>query len=155
MSDEIVVWNEKYATGIGIIDKQHLQLVKLTNELYRACVARNDTLQKAFKEAMSRMVDYVKFHFTAENKLLEAIEYPDWENHKKMHDTLIKKILDTVNEYNQGKLFVPNNFVRSLVDWVFSHIAFYDKQYSYFAAEKIKSGELTKERLKEIEKSIA
>ena len=155
MTSEIIVWSNKYATGIEIIDHQHKQLVTLTNELYTACLARDDALQTAFKKAMSRMVEYVCFHFNAENKLLSAIDYPDCKNHKKMHDALIQKILDAVKEYNDGKMFVPNNFVRTLVDWVFSHIAFYDKQYSYFAAEKIKSGEMTKEKLKEIEKSIA
>ena len=155
MANEIVIWSDKYATGIEIIDKQHKQLVTLTNELYTACLARDDGLQTAFKKAMSRMVEYVCFHFNMENKLLSAIDYPDCKNHKKMHDTLIQKILDTVKEYNEGKMFVPNNFVRALVDWVFSHIAFYDKQYSYFALEKIKSGALPLEKLKEIEKSIA
>ena len=155
METEIVVWSDKYATGIKVIDKQHMQLVKLTNELYAACLARDDALQSAFKKAMSRMVEYVCFHFDAENKLLNAIGYPDYANHKKMHDTLIKKILDTVKEYNNGKMFVPNNFVRTLVDWVFSHIAFYDKQYSFFAMERVKCRELPLEKLEEIEKSIA
>jgi len=152
---EIISWDAKYATGIDLIDKQHLQLVNLTNELYAACVSRNDSLKTVFKEAMSRMVEYVKFHFNAENMLLSAIEYPDYKNHKKMHDTLIKKILDAVKEYDEGKVFVPNNFVRTLVDWVFSHIAFYDKQYSFFAMERIKSGSLPLAKLKEIEDSIA
>jgi len=155
MDNVIITWDEKYATKIDIIDKQHLKLVNLTNELYSACLARNGELTSAFKNAMSSMVDYVKFHFNAENKLLSAIEYPECKNHKKMHDVLIQKILDAVKEYNDGKVFVPNNFVRTLVDWVFSHIAFYDKQYAFFAAERIKTGALSLDKLKEIEKSIA
>jgi len=155
MTDEIISWDLKYATGINVIDSQHKKLVILTNELYAACLNKDDKLQTAFKTAMSRMVDYVTFHFNAENNLLKAIEYPDWTNHKKMHDALIKKILDTVQDYKDGKKFVPNNFVRTLVDWVFSHIAFYDKQYSLYAMDRIRVGILTKEKLHEIEKSIA
>ena len=154
MTSEIIVWSNKYATGIEIIDHQHKQLVTLTNELYTACLARDDALQSAFKKAMGRMVEYVCFHFNAENKLLSTIDYPDCKNHKKMHDTLIQKILDTVKEYNDGKMFVPNNFVRTLVEWILSHIGFYDRQYAEFAMKSIKSGVLTLAKLKEIEASI-
>jgi len=155
MSNEIIVWDHKYGTGIGLIDIQHRQLVNLANELYAACLTKGDHVETAFKDAMKRMVDYVRFHFDAENKLLTAIKYPDFANHKKMHDTLIKNILDASKDFGEGKKFVPNNFVRTLVDWVFSHIAFYDRQYSLFAAEKLRTGSLTHEKLKEIEKSIA
>jgi len=155
MNNEIIIWETKYETGIGVIDTQHRQLVNLANELYGACLTKGDHVEDAFRVAMKRMVDYVRFHFDAENKLLAAINYPEATNHKKMHDTLVKNIIDASKEYSEGKKFVPNNFVRTLVDWVFSHIAFYDKQYSLFAVEKLRTGSLTHEKLKEIEKSIA
>ena len=154
MAEEIITWDAKYATGINVIDVQHKQLVNLSNELYSACMSKGDELQTVFKASMKRMVDYVHFHFDAESKFLNAINYPDYVNHKKMHDVLIKKILDTVKEYEEGKKFVPNNFVRTLVDWVFSHIAFYDRQYSLYAADKIRTGILSPEVLKKIELSV-
>ena len=154
MAEGIVIWDEKYATGIELIDMQHKQLINLTNNLYVACSARGDNLQTVFKDAMKRMVDYVRFHFEAEVKLLAAIRFPDSVNHQKMHDVLIKDILDAVKDYSEGKKFIPNNFVRTLVQWILSHIAFYDKQYANFAMESIKNGTLTVEKLKEIEASI-
>jgi len=155
MAEEIVVWSAKYATGINVIDVQHRQLVKLANELYAACITKGDELHNVFKASMKRMVDYVHFHFDAESNFLAAVNYPENVNHKNMHDALIKKILDAVKEYNEGKKFVPNNFVRTLVDWVFGHIGFYDKQYSLYVAEKLRTGVLSQEKLKEIEASIA
>ena len=146
--NEIVVWCDKYATGIAQIDEQHHHLVNLTNQLYAACFAKDDVLQTAFKDAMSRMVEYVRFHFDAESKLLHAINYPDYNEHKKMHDTLINKILEAANNYKEGKKFVPNNFVRTLADWVFSHIAVYDKRYSAYTMDRVKNGFLTAEQLK-------
>ena len=149
-NNEIVIWSDKYATGIEQIDVQHRQLVILTNQLYAACFAKDNVLHTAFKEAMGRMVEYVRFHFEDELKLLQAIEYPDYKEHKKMHDTLINKILEAAKSYDEGKKFVPNNFVRTLVDWVFSHIAVYDKRYSAYTMERIKNGLLTPEKLKAI-----
>ena len=153
-SSEIVIWEDKYVTGIELIDNQHHQLVDLTNELYIACLAGEDVLNTVFKDAMSRMVEYVRFHFSAELKLLNAINYPDYQNHKKMHDNLIHDILDAAKDFNDGKKFVPNNFVRTLRDWIFGHIAVYDKIYAAYVADEIRKGVITEKMLKEIEASI-
>jgi hemerythrin len=153
-TSEIVSWSDKYATGIELIDHQHHQLVDLTNELYRACLSGGEERLVVFKEAMKRMVDYVRFHFTAELKLLAAIKYPDYNNHKKMHNDLVEEILAASNKYDDGKKFVPNHFVRTLKDWVFGHIAVYDKIYAAYIEEQINNGQLTKKTIKEISSTI-
>ncbi|MCL2440120.1 MAG: bacteriohemerythrin [Treponema sp.] len=145
---EVVLWDEKYATGIEVIDTQHKQLVELTNQLYVACIAKPDILQTVFKEAMHKMVEYVHFHFDAEIKLLKEINFPQLHEHKKMHDDLIKNILNAAKDYNEGKHFVPNHFVRTLKDWIFSHIAIHDKTYSFFVKEQLHNGKLTEQALK-------
>ena len=140
---EIVEWGPMYVTGIELIDVQHKELVKLTNVLYQACMTRDKFLPVAFKEAMSGMVEYVRFHFSAENELLERIKYPDYHDHKKQHETLVRNILEAAKSYDEGNKFIPNNFVRSLRDWVFGHIAISDKNYSAYVSEQKKKGLLT------------
>jgi hemerythrin len=139
----LVSWSDVYKTGIELIDNQHKELVNLTNELYKACLTGNDTLQTVFLEAMSRMVEYVKFHFSAEVEILERINFPESAEHKRQHNELIKKILETSKEHNEGKKFVPNAFVRTLKDWIVSHIAVYDKNYALFIASQKSKGLLT------------
>ena len=144
---EIVTWGESYATGIELIDYQHKELVKLTNQLYQACLAGNEVVEAVFKAAMSKMVDYVRFHFTAELELLKRIDYPDYNSHKKQHDTLVMNILEASKEYGDGKRFTPNNFVRTLKDWVFGHIAVSDKFYAAYVSEQKDKGLLTDEQI--------
>jgi hemerythrin len=136
----IVNWDDKYNTGIGLIDEQHKALVIIINDLYLACTDGYEDTGVAFKEALKRMVDYVHFHFGAEQKLLEKIKYPMFTEHKKQHDTMVNDILEAAKEYNEGKRFVPNHFVRTLRDWVFSHIALSDTLYAAYIAEKKKDG---------------
>jgi hemerythrin len=140
---DMVVWDEKYATGIELIDSQHKELFSLTNELFRACMSDNETLKGVFTETMGRMVDYVRFHFGAEQVLLQRLKYPDYDGHKKQHDNLIRDILDAVNAYNKGEKFVANQFVRTMRDWILSHIALTDKQYVAFIAAQKKKGLLS------------
>jgi len=137
---DMVVWDEKYATGIQLIDSQHKELFSLTNELFHACLGEDDTLKEVFKETMERMVDYVRFHFGAEQELLQRLKYPDYHEHKKQHDILIRDILEAVNGYKKGEKFVPNQFVRTMRDWILSHIALTDKQYVLYITDQKKKG---------------
>ena len=139
----IITWEEVFVTGIPHIDQQHKELVSLTNELYKACLSGKESVGPAFKEIMSRMVEYVRFHFTAELQLLKRINYPDYNNHKAEHDNLVKQILTAVNEYQSGKKYAPYSFVRTLKDWVFGHIAVTDKLYSAYVAEQKSKGILS------------
>jgi len=149
----IVIWDGKYNTGIELIDGQHYELIILTNKLYNACFEDDDELKTVFKSAMSSLVGYVRFHFDAELRLLNAVNYPDYLSHKKMHEDLVKNILEAVQDYNEGKKFVPNNLVRTLKDWIFSHIAVYDRMYSIYVMNQIKNGALSVKSLKDIEKA--
>jgi hemerythrin len=137
---DIVTWDDKYAIGIQLIDSQHKELFSLTNELFRACLGGDESIKGVFKETMGRMVEYVRFHFGAEQELLQRIKYPDYQEHKKQHDTLVLKILESVKKYNEGEKLVPNQFVRTLRDWILSHIAHYDKLYASYIATCKKQG---------------
>ena len=140
---DLVEWSAKYSTGIAQIDKQHKDLVHLTNELFQACRSTAGELDNAFKDTLRRMVEYVRSHFTQELVLLERIHYPDYHEHKNLHDELIKTILAAVKEHNEGKTFIPNHFVRTLRDWVFGHIAVYDQKYALYIKEQKRKGLLT------------
>jgi len=140
---EIVIWDDKYSTGIELIDEQHKELIVLTNELFQACMAGEGAVQTVFRDAMSRMVDYVQLHFTAEQELLQRIKFPNYAEHKSQHDKLIHEILNAVKSHKEGKKFVPNLFVRTLRDWILGHIAVYDKAYGVYATEQIKKGAIS------------
>jgi hemerythrin len=131
-NEELVIWSDKYATGIQKIDGQHRHLVTLTNNLYKACLQDSKEAETMFKESMSLMVEYVRFHFSDELKILDRVKFPGLQDHKKQHDTLVKNILEAAKDYNEGLRHVPNSFVRALKDWVFGHIAIYDKIYSAY-----------------------
>ena len=142
-SESFIPWNESFSVGIEFIDKQHKHLFALTNQLYQACRAGGDERYTAFKEAMSRVVEYVRFHFTAEQDLLQRVKYPDYAEHKGEHDKLIMQVIDFTKENSENKRFVPNNFVRFLKEWIVGHIGHNDKMYGFYIAEQKKKGLLS------------
>jgi hemerythrin len=139
-NDDMVVWDDKYATGIELIESQHKELFSITNELFRACKSDDEKLKKVFIETMERMVNYVCFHFGAEQQMLQRINYPDYQEHKKQHDKLVRDILEAVKAHNTGDRFIANQFVRTMRDWILSHIAITDRLYATYIANQKKKG---------------
>jgi hemerythrin len=144
---DMVVWDEKYATGIELIDSQHKELFSLTNELFRACMSDDKTLKSVFIETMGRMVEYVRFHFGAEQQILQRINYPDYQEHKRQHDKLVRDILEAVKAHNNGDRLVANQFVRTMRDWILSHIAHTDRLYASYIADQKKKGLLSDKKI--------
>jgi hemerythrin len=60
---------------------------------------------------------------------------------------MVKDILEAAKDYNEGKKFVPNTFVRTLKDWVFGHIALSDKIYAAFVADQKRRGLLSERQI--------
>ena len=139
----LITWTDSLAIGIDLIDEQHKHLVALTNELYQACRLGGEELDSVFKSTMSNMVDYVRFHFTCEQAMLQRVKYPNFVDHKKEHDSLVKTVLESTKNYGDGKKFVPNTFVRFLKDWIVSHIGHCDKMYALYIVDQMKKGLLT------------
>jgi hemerythrin len=142
-NDILVEWDDRYSMNIQFIDDQHKELINLTNALYKGCLGGDETARSYFMETIRGTVDYVKYHFSAEEKMMESIHFPDLVQHKKEHESFVKKILADVERFQGGKKFVPNEFVRYLKDWILTHIAIEDKKYSDYILDLKKKGLLT------------
>ena len=138
----LVEWDDRYSVGIPFIDDQHKELLNQTNALYVECLNGKDAAQAHFEGAILSAVDYVKFHFSAEEKMLERVDFPEIAEHKREHEAFVKKVLEEVKNFETGKQFVPNNFVRFLKAWILTHIAVSDKRYSAYIFELKKQGTL-------------
>lgn len=147
VNHEIVQWGPKYSVGIKFIDNQHMELVNLTNTLYKACLSSEVSTEATFKDAIHRMVEYVTMHFSTENTLMESVGFPNYSEHKKQHESLIKEILSAVKNSQEGNKMVPIYFVRTLREWIFSHIAIYDQIYAQYINAQVKKGLINKAQL--------
>jgi hemerythrin len=136
----LIAWKDAYSVGIPTIDAQHQELINLTDCLNQACISGTETGRVYFKKVMHDLVQYVTFHFSAEEKIMERIGFPGLAEHKKEHEQFVKKVLEEVKNFESGKAIVPNIFVRYLWDWILTHIAKTDQKYGvYIKKTKLKS----------------
>ncbi len=141
---EFIKWNSKFEIGIPVIDAQHKQLVELCNNLYFDIMRTNvdDSVWKsAVEKSLHECVDYVKEHFSNEEKIMQAVSYDGFEAHKKMHESFTWKILGTAATFSSMDVSEAIKFVKFLYDWILEHIAHVDKLYvplvsKYFAEKK-------------------
>jgi hemerythrin len=138
----LIEWDDRYSIGISVIDEQHKELIGITNRLFEGCLEGDAAAEAKFRDTVKEVVEYIKYHFSAEEGILERIDYPGTGMHKREHEWFIKELLAKVHAFQEGKKFVPNLFARYLRDWVLAHIAMSDKSYASYLFSLKQKGKL-------------
>lgn len=130
---DYIKWDPKFEIGIPVIDEQHKKLVELCNNSYQALIKQRtsgSTWEQSLSGTLHECVEYVQTHFKDEEKLMAACGYPGFQEHKKVHESFIKKIIETSHSFQgAGAGNSAFKFVKFLYDWILSHIAHEDKLY--------------------------
>ena len=144
IEETIVKWQNSYSVGIGLIDKQHMKLIELTNKLFSSCMAGKERTKSdsIFLEVIQEIVSYVSYHFSTEEKVMERVNYPEYKAHRYEHTSFAREVLSKIEEFNAGKINTPLSFVYYLRDWVLHHIAVNDKKLGDYLLEIKKKGDL-------------
>lgn len=126
----VLEWGEKYMLGIPAIDEQHKTWLQAINDLHDAM--KTGKGKEKVGELLKFVSDYTTKHFNAEEALMRANKYPDYEAHKKLHEEFVRKIQSVQADYAAGKLTVSIEFSQMLSDWLKKHILETDRQYVPF-----------------------
>ncbi len=129
VSIDEIPWEERYALGIDLIDREHKQILDGINGLIRAMNAGDYAqITSAFESLKVTTLD----HFADEEAYMESIGYPSLASHKKTHENLVNKLLSFVPQVEDRTLDRPMlaSFLRN---WLFTHIMGIDSKYAEHA----------------------
>ena len=132
MKEQVIVlaftWTENLATGNTLIDTQHKQLVKATNDLIDACKSGQGKTQ--LDSTMQFLIDYTHKRFGDEEKLQQQYSYPDYQNHKKLHDAFKSSIEDLAKKLKvEGPTpSLTAKITSAIGEWLVKHILNDDKK---------------------------
>ena len=131
-------FDETLVTGNEMIDDQHKELIGRINQLLESCEDGQGKV-KAVK-MLDYLMEYTDFHFSAEEKLQEEINYPGIQEHKAKHKEF-KQAEEELQEMLQEEEGPTEAFVaqvqRNVVDWLFNHIKGFDRsvaEYKFMAS---------------------
>lgn len=121
-------WNDEYSVGVYQMDNDHKKLFSIVNKLHEAM--KDGIAEAAVAGIIKELLDYTRFHFEEEEKLMEGINYPGLSAQKSAHKMLISKIEEFKQEAANGMaIFVASKLVNTAVDWLKNHILVLDKRY--------------------------
>ena len=133
VKSELISWSATFSVGIKVIDDQHKELFALVNDMFNHVVGDAQAERVYFKQVIQKAVDYVKVHFSTEEKIMLHADYPGYGEHKKAHDTFVLTVVEKVKDFEAGKKFTLLEFTQFLKEWILTHIAIMDKGYfTYF-----------------------
>jgi hemerythrin len=105
-----------------MIDDQHKQLIDALNNFLSARDEKKSTTE--LKKSLDFLTDYTIKHFFEEEHLQKKYEYPDYENHKKLHEGIKKLVRELqVQLIMKGASDALFEDVKVKVgDWLIAHI---------------------------------
>lgn len=127
-------WQDKYSIKVKSMDQQHLKIVEMINELYRALLSSKP--RDILGETLDRMIDYAVEHFHDEEEMMRRHEYSWLDSHRASHEAFVDKVLAYRKQFEAGTLALSTEITNFLKDWLVSHIMNDDRKYGLFMNQK-------------------
>ncbi|MGE4470583.1 MAG: bacteriohemerythrin [Desulfovibrio sp.] len=131
---ERIEWIVDLETGIGLLDAQHMNLVRLINELGEA--VEQGRGQTVIDKVMEQLKLYASYHFTSEERLLRKYNYPDLEAHRQEHEEFSDEMEDFSLDLRTGTPDICSALHDYLRQWFVLHVQETDMRYALFLKEK-------------------
>ncbi|MDU2064731.1 MAG: bacteriohemerythrin [Sporomusaceae bacterium] len=126
---DLIEWNSNFSVYVPEIDEEHKNLIEMINSLRTSIKSGNgkDTMQVLLNELNA----YTLQHINHEEALMMKFNYPQYPEHKNIHNAFIKSVKDLYDLHTQDLLKV-NQFLNFLQEWLINHIWNTDMHYSGF-----------------------
>lgn len=131
-------WSEIYCLGDPTLDAHHQNLFAILNQLHDELLGHKR--EEAVVKTIKALLDYTRYHFAEEERVMKAIGYPEYETHKAAHQQILQKLL-TCDQHKSGgaRECAGELYTFLLGDWLWKHILEMDKKISpYIRSQALK-----------------
>lgn len=121
--DERFEWREEFKIGIDAIDRDHFQLFKIINKLFKLKDSGTDG-QWTCQEGLKFFKAHTMTHFFDEEKYMESIQYSGLEQHRRIHQNFREKTLPALEQELEQTNYSPeavNHFLGVCAGWLIGH----------------------------------
>lgn len=120
-------WKNIYSVNNSKIDQEHKQLFDIAKAAF--CLVDDEHRAEKIKEVLVDLYDYMKIHFQHEEKHMEEINYPKLNEHKLIHNEIIKTLNTFVKELPKSeKSFFEKELARMIDIVLVQHIIQEDRK---------------------------
>jgi hemerythrin-like metal-binding protein len=132
---QLLAWDDSFATGVAEIDEQHMILVHTLNDasMRLAGEAGSEQLELITQDLLA----YALYHFETEEVLMHEYGYEadaaqDAARHLEQHRAFSAKVVAVRDSLKAGKPVVPADLLAFLNEWLVNHILNTDKRLGAF-----------------------
>ena len=114
-----IEWDDEYSIGIEELDAHHKALIELLNTSYSLIMQEN--IQVELSQLFDELIEYAKYHFITEEKLMQKYGYPEIDTHMVEHFNFCNKVLTYQKESKNGKKYVSIDVFDFIKHWLMDH----------------------------------
>jgi hemerythrin-like metal-binding protein len=124
----LVEWDPSFSVKVKRCDDDHKKLFELINQMHDAMSEGKggEVVDKVVKE----LADYTRYHFAAEEAMLQRTNYPGAKLHQMQHAQFVKQVEKFRQDLKAGQIGQSVQVLRFLKDWLTQHIKETDQRYS-------------------------
>ncbi len=127
----IVDWSDDLLIGHDVIDDDHKYLMSKLDE-YSIAIQTNQEKEKA-GTIFEDLIEYTGQHFAREEAMMLACKYPQYSNHRQVHEMLLKMVKDLLKVFRQAtENFDHQSTINFLRHWLLGHISSMDMSYASY-----------------------
>ena len=126
----LIEWRDEFKIGIEEVDFEHQELIELINELYGE--AKKKDSATAVMACLGEIYAKISAHFALEEKIMRAMKYDQYEDHKEDHEQLLDGIMDIIDEFADVPTLDEEIFADRLNNWFTQHFSTKDARMHKF-----------------------
>jgi hemerythrin len=134
-----IEWRDDYNVGYTQIDEQHKKVIGIINAVFS--LVREGGLKEDLWNAQNELLKYTVEHFNLEESVMDFVEYPEREEHKRAHKLMRERTEGIISRrFKSSDEDMAEETLILLKEWWLTHIRDADMQYKPYLGklEKLK-----------------
>ena len=127
-------WDNNYKINIEVIDDQHKGMLDLISRITGDYNAEEQ--RRRIADTVRELVSYTARHFADEQKLMNQIDYPDYQSHVRLHKEFIIHVKGILIRLRKGKNVDLAEIRQFLEKWWIDHIVIEDSRFGKYYNSK-------------------
>lgn len=100
-----VAWTQDLAIGHKLIDADHQHIFDTARRL-QAEIMEEEPEYSIVGEVLVELIEHTGGHFRREEELMQEIDFPAYESHKREHALLMQKVNDLHRQFMDGRTHI-------------------------------------------------
>lgn len=127
-----LIWRTDWLVGFDELDRQHLSLAGLLNQLFDTLAADTIGANPVLQGLLATLAEETRRHFQDEEACMRECGYPRLTEHHREHAMLLAELQELMREIEEGRKRFTLETLTALKYWQIDHVLNSDKAFADF-----------------------